>query len=126
MNHLTPSYSVQVDEARSELHFKTSGLFDDATMDAFLHEVAKAAGPLLVQKGKIRAFGDLTEYVTQTREIGAKMAETLLKAEANGIEKTAIVIDSAILKMQYQRVSEGRNVEIFSNTNDALSWLRAP
>lgn len=125
MATLAPTYSVKADEARAELHFKTSGLFDEASMDAFLREVAKVAGPLLASKGKIRAFGDLTDYVTQTREIGARMADTLRKAESSGIEKTAIVINSVILKMQYKRVSEGRNVEIFSEKTEALSWLRA-
>ncbi|MDY7099047.1 MAG: hypothetical protein SXU28_12985 [Pseudomonadota bacterium] len=124
MDRLKPTYSVRMDEERGELHFVTSGLFDAPTMAAFLREVARQAGPVLASGRKLRAFGDLTDYVTQTKEIGEQMAQTLAQAESSGIEKTAIVINSAILKMQYKRVSEGRNVEIFETAEDALRWLR--
>lgn len=124
MSDLAPRYSVHIDENRSELHFVTSGLFDAETMDAFLKEVGKAVGPILASRRKIRALGDLSDYVTQTREIGEKMAKTLARAEDAGIERTAIVINSAILKMQYQRISKGRNVAIFEDKQEAINWLR--
>ena len=124
MADLAPSFEVSVDEERRELHFMTSGFFDKASMDAFLEEISSKAAPLLSRKGAIRAFGDLTDYVAQSREIGEIMAETLRRAEESGIERTAIVITSPILKMQYARVSEGRNVEIFDSKIDALNWLR--
>ena len=124
MEDLTPRFSVHFDPAHNELHFATSGLFDAQSMDAFLAEVTRTVGPVL-QKGKrVRALGDLNDYVTQTREIGERMAQILEQAEQNGIEKTAIVINSTILKMQYKRVSEGRNVEIFEDRDTALVWLR--
>jgi len=125
MNTLAPSYSVELDPVRGELHFVTSGLFDKPAMDAFLREVAKAVGPLLADKRKLRALGDLRGYVTQTREIGAQMAATLERAESIGIERTAIIINSTMLKLQYKRVSEGRNVQIFEDAEAALAWLRA-
>jgi hypothetical protein len=126
MSSLAPSFTVTLDDARGELHFVTSGLFDRKAMDAFLAEVGKAIGPLLKQKRKLRALGDLRGYVTQTREIGEQMARTLEQAEAVGIERTAIIINSAVLKMQYKRVSEGRNVQIFEDPDAALAWLRSP
>lgn len=121
---LKPTFWVQVDEERGELHFSTSGLFDQASMAEFITEVGNKVGPLLASKRRIRAFGDLSGYVTQTREIGKTMERTLTNAERAGIERTAIVINSAILKMQYKRVSEGRNVKIFENRDEALEWLR--
>ncbi len=125
MTDLTPRYAVHVDEARGEIHFETSGLFDMATMDAFLAETNAKAGPLLAKGQKLRSLGDLSNYATQTPEIGAKMADTLQRAEEFGIEKTAIIITSTLLKMQYSRVSEGRNVSIFDNKSDAIAWLRS-
>lgn len=125
MDELTPTYSVSVDAERNELHFTTSGLFDTASMDAFNQEIAKAVGPILAQKRRMRAFGDLTGYAVQTREISAKMAETLAAAEAVGIERVAIVLTTTLVRIQFQRVSEGRNVKIFENKADALEWLRA-
>lgn len=125
MADLAPSFSVSVDRERAELHFVTSGLFDSASMHAFIVEVGKAIKPMLDEGIAIRALGDLRGYVTQTQEIGATMAKTLANAEKAGIERTAIIINSAILKLQYKRVSEGRNVEIFENEADALAWLRS-
>ena len=125
MSELTPTYSVSVDAERRELHFATSGLFDKSTMRAFNEEIARAVSPILAQKRRMRALGDLTGYVVQTREISSKMAETLAAAEAVGIERVAIIMTSALVRMQYQRISEGRNVKIFDNREDALAWLRA-
>ena len=125
MEDLTPTYSVTVDEERSELHFVTSGLFDKEAMEAFNRAIAKAVGPILAKKRKMRALGDLSGYVVQPREISVKMAETLAAAEAVGIERVAIIMTSTLVRMQYLRISEGRNVKIFDNREDALAWLRA-
>ena len=124
MEDLTPTYSVHVDEDRCELHFTTSGLFDFDSMNAFNQEIAKAVGPILAQKRTMRALGDLSGYAVQSREISAKMAETLAAAEAVGIERVAIIMTSTLVRMQYQRISEGRNVKIFDNRTEALEWLR--
>ena len=125
MASLAPSFSVKVDEMRRELHFVTSGLFDQASMQAFNEEVAKAVGPILAKKQKMRALGDLSDYAVQTREISDAMTVTLKSAEAVGIERVAIIMTSMLVKMQYQRVSEGRNVKIFDDRAQALAWLRA-
>lgn len=125
MQDLTPNYTVRVDEERRELHFTTSGLFDQESMRAFNEEIARAVSPILTQKRTMRALGDLTSYAVQTREISAKMAETLAAAEAVGIERVAIIMTSPLVIAQYKRVSEGRNVKIFEDRTEALKWLRA-
>jgi len=87
MEDLAPSFSVRFDPVHNELHFATSGLFDAQSMDSFLAEVTKTVGPVL-QKGKtLRALGDLTDYVTQTREIGERMAQSLSRLNKTGLRR---------------------------------------
>ena len=124
MDPLAPSYSVKVDTTRRELHFATSGLFDNEAMDAVMAAIAKEVGPLLADGKPIRALGDLTNYVTQTRHIGDRMAKIFEEAEKVGVERTAMIITSSLLSLQYQRLTKGRNIRIFDNRNDALKWLR--
>ena len=127
MNEMTsfkPSYSASIDEARRELHFVSSGFFDEEAMTGLQTEIGKVAAPFLSKGIRFRAFGDLSGYMVQTKEISDKMMIVLERAEQIGIERVAIVIKSAIVRLQYARVSEGRNVKIFDNRDEALEWLR--
>ena len=69
------------------------------------------------RKGLLRSFQKASALLA--------VEETLAAAEAVGIERVAIIMTSALVRMQYQRISEGRNVKIFDNREDALAWLRA-
>lgn len=125
MNHLAPTYSVQVDRDRHELHFVTSGLFDAAKMEECVQEIGRQVAPLLSKGQKIRALGDLSEFVTQTRDVAEKMQKTLVDAQKFGVERTAIFITSSLVALQYKRLSTGLPIKIFDNRSDALLWLRA-
>jgi len=125
MQELKPSYSASIDQHHGELHFATGGLFAVEDMKKFQALLVKTVGPFIEQRRTFRALGDLSEYVTQTREVGEMMRETLENGEKFGVDRTAIVIASATLKLQYKRVSAGRNLQIFDNRFEALEWLRS-
>lgn len=93
-------------------------------MDALMSEITRSVGPLLSDRKPVRAFGDLTGFVTQTREIGDRMAQILAQAEQVGVERTAVVITSSLLKLQYKRLIEGRQIRIFDSKVEAMNWLR--
>lgn len=118
-------FSVSVDEARRELHFTASGVFDAQSMAALNIEIAKGVNPILAQQRTLRALGDLSDYRIQSREISAEMAETLAAAEAVGIERVAIIMTCANLRDTYRGVTESETVKIFDNRDDALGWLRS-
>ncbi len=124
MTTLAPKFSASIDYGRRELHFATSGLFDVAAMQALQAEIGEAIGPFLSERMTFRAFGDLTDYAVQTKDISEEMTRLLCAGEKVGIEKTAILITSTIVRMQYARISQGCSVEIFDNRSDALAWLR--
>ena len=79
---------------------------------------------LLADRKPFRAFGDLSGYVVQSREISEEMTNVQRNAEKIGIERVAILITKALVRMQYQRVAEGQNVQIFETGENALEWLR--
>lgn len=124
MDDLTPRYSATIDADRREPHFTTSGFFDVKAMQGLQQEIGKAAAPLLADRKPFRAFGDLSGYVVQSREISEEMTNVQRNAEKIGIERVAILITKALVRMQYQRVAEGQNVQIFETGENALEWLR--
>lgn len=124
MDNLDPTFSVTVDLERGEVHFTVGGLWDMATMLAFQSELLAKSKPLFEKGRKIHALGDLSSFVTQTREISDSMRMVVMESAKLGTVKTAIVGGSTLMKMQYKRLNKGINLEFFEKKNDALSWLR--
>lgn len=125
MQTLAPTYSITADVERNEVHFAASGLWDMPTMVEFQRELLAKAKPLIERQAKILSLGDLRGLVTQTREVAEAMRVVIVESAKLGTVKTAIVSDNLLAKMQYKRLNEGINVEIFESKADAISWLRA-
>ena len=128
METLAPTYTITVDPNRDEVHFAASGLWDMPKMIDFQRELLEKAKPLIERQAKIRALGDFSGLVTQTREVADAMRIVIRESAKLGVVKTAIVSDNLLAKMQYKRLNEGIEsgvVEIFEGKTEALSWLRS-
>ena len=53
------------------------------------------------------------------------MRDHLLNARKFGLKRVAIMGASALVKLQYKRLSDGIEVEYFDNRDDAIRWLRS-
>jgi hypothetical protein len=125
MNTLSPSFSVSSFPERAEVHFAASGLWDMDTIVAFQRDLIAAGKPMFESGRKMRVFGDLTGFVTQKREIAEGIRMIVMESARLGTERTAIVSDSPLAAMQYKRINEGINAEIFEDRGEAMAWLRA-
>jgi len=124
MDILAPSYSVAIDHTRGEIHFSASGRWDEAKVIELNKELLKTAKPFTEAKRPIRVLGDLREFNVQTQEIADLMRQSQEGSAALGVVKMAILCSSALVKMQFQRVSEALNLQVFENEADAVAWLR--
>jgi hypothetical protein len=125
MDALAPSFSIQVDLDRDEVHFAASGLWDMPKMIEFQRDLLEKTKPLLERQASIMTLGDLRGLVPQTREVADAIRVVIVESQKLGVVKTAIVSDNLLAKMQYSRLNEGINAEMFDNKADALHWLRS-
>ncbi len=124
MNALTTSSSVNLDKGRGEVHFSIEGFWDLAGMTSFLAELDSKSLPLVKARKPIFVYGDFTGFVPQDRAAGDAIRKQLLNAQKFGLRRVAIVGASALVKLQYRRLSEGIDVKFFDEKAPALSWLR--
>jgi hypothetical protein len=125
METLAPSFSVVPDMARNEIFFTAAGLWDDKVLADFSRELLSKGKPFFSEGIKMRVLGDLTGFVAQTREIAAGIRLIVTESARLGVIRTAIVTDSQLTKMQYKRVNDGINLEIFATKAQAIAWLRS-
>ncbi|MBV7266676.1 hypothetical protein [Erythrobacter ani] len=125
MSTLAPVHSISVDLDHAELHFAVGGFWTPEAMGQFLTDLAKAASPFLKSREPFTALGDLREFVPQNRETAAAIRDSLLMGQKNGLTRFAVVSASPLVKLQYQRITDGVEVEFFDAPKDAEQWLRA-
>ncbi|MGB7419638.1 MAG: hypothetical protein WA918_10710 [Erythrobacter sp.] len=125
MNELAPKFLVSADLERKEVHFACSGYFDMPTMVEFQRELLAKSKPLIERQVSFRTLGDLRGFVTQGRDVAEVIRTVVMESAKLGVTRTAVVADNALAKMQYLRISEGINVEVFDTKGEALGWLRA-
>ncbi|MBH5321846.1 STAS/SEC14 domain-containing protein [Aurantiacibacter sediminis] len=124
MANLDPTYRIDIDDEHGEIHFAVAGYWDRDRMLGFLKELDANATPILMSRNRLRALGDMSELTAQNREVGELISKHLQGAQRAGLERIAIVTDSATVRMQYRRLSEGLDVAFFSSQAEALAWLR--
>ncbi|MEP3051171.1 MAG: STAS/SEC14 domain-containing protein [Erythrobacter sp.] len=126
MSVTTSSYDVSYHAVHGEVHFKIAGLWQEDAMQTFFDKINEAALPLMKARRPIHALGDMTEFVPQNRVVGEAIRDHLMGAQKFGLRRIAIITDSALVRLQYKRLSAGIEVDYFENQVDAIAWLRKP
>lgn len=119
------AYSIRVDGGARLLDMKLKGFWDVATVERFAHAIA-LAGQMLKSTGcppsEQLYLVDNSTLDIQSQEV-VRRFEQLLDGGANPSRRTAVVVSSALLKMQARRV--GPNHRFFEEREAALRWLES-
>ena len=70
-----------------------------------------------------RVFADCREYPVQSTEIGEAFGKLFLKLMAENKGHYAIIAASTLNKIQAKRAIPQPNVQVFSDTEEAMEWL---
>lgn len=121
---LSGKYEVKVDSRRGVVYQKNIGLWTEADMERFHNDVVKKVIPLLKGK-KWTAISDSREY--KTSPIAESMASHIDYCEKNGMVGGAVIVDSAIVKMQINRAAKGSGLSpmAFTSLDEAEEWLKS-
>lgn len=124
MDTLAPTSRIDADPRTRELHFTIAGFWTLAAMEAFLTDLARAAGPFIKQRETFTALGNLADFVPQDRATADAIRDSLLLASQNGLTRFAVVSPPPLVKMQYRRITEGLDYAAFDDETSARRWLR--
>ena len=125
MSITKPHYDARLVEEHDELHFSCGGFWDVETMEAFFAELANTLQPIFKARKTYSVLGDFTDAMPQDRATTQVSIDNLKNSQKYGLRRIAIVNASALMKLQYKRMSEGLDVEFFDTKPAALAWLRA-
>lgn len=124
MTTLAPTSEISADPDKRELYFVIAGFWTLDAMQAFLKDLAKAAGPFIRKGEPFTAMGNLAEFVPQDRATAEAIRDSLLLARKNGLTRFAVVSPPPLVKMQYRRITEGLVYEAFEDEASARQWMR--
>lgn len=125
MTGLAPQFWVERDDQHREVHYALSGLFTEDVIPNLFKSLFEASLPFIEDKGGFRVLGDLREFVVQPQEISPYMQKSQDDSARAGVDRMAIVYSSALVKLQFTRVSAALELGTFTDPDEALSWLRA-
>ena len=125
METLAPTFDTAVDEANCEFHSKVSGFFSVDTLQPYFDEVAEACMPFMKARKPIYASIDFSDFVPQDAATGEAIRDHLQLSQKFGLRRLAVIGASALVKIQYKRLSQGIKVEFFDDSTAARDWLRS-
>ena len=114
------TYELKVDTQRGIVYETFNGFLD---MDSMHKDYVAKVGPLL--KGKKWAkCSDMINYKTTTLDDGSAHLAWCLE---NGMQQGAIIVASAIVKMQMNRMGKDSKINpvAFESLEEADTWLKS-
>jgi hypothetical protein len=102
------------------------GTWDVAEALRFKAEVAAVLTHCGRTCGAVRMLADLTEHHLQCSRVSEVNAETAQIIKDARIERYALAVPGALLRLQARRLLCGVNFSMFANREDAAAWLDWP
>ena len=123
----SPPYTVCVDRPRLLIRATLHGLWQLGTLERFRREMERALAELATTGAtpdRFRLLVDLRDHGVQPREV-AQAIQAQLTHHASAGPHAILVSQSALHKMQVQRMGATLNAAYFADEAAALAWLLA-
>lgn len=121
-----PAFTIRIDAPRKYVEIRLRGQWDEATARRFEREL-RAALPALPRGGcpigAQNTLFDSTEYAVQSQDVSAVLAG-MAGDPSIGSRRIAVLVSSALSKLQTRRVAPGYGV--FDDRDAAMAWLFEP
>jgi serine/threonine-protein kinase len=116
-------FEVAPDHHLRMLRIALRGFWDNATMADYMKVVREAIGGLQRVGGCRYILIDMTGYPIQSQEIAEGHAAALRIVTQAGDIRVALVMQSALSKLQASRVAADTGQRMFDTENAAQEWL---
>lgn len=115
-------YDISLDRNRRLLRAVFTGLWDIQTLNRYEVEREAAVRGAGWRSGEYDYLLDLRDHPVQTQDVAAKGDEYYRSFQPRP-RKLALIITSALARMQVTRVVKGTQERFFDNEKAALDWL---
>jgi hypothetical protein len=119
-----PKFEVRYDPAARLLRWTMRGFWTMADVAAFAQSMRAATKPLGAPPHSYDGLCDSRDFPVQSGEVSAALGEIDRIGGAMRKGRFAIVVGSAMNKLQAQRTLKGEGIRVFLVLDDALAWLR--
>jgi len=120
------SYAIEIREAERLVLIRLEGTWDEVTMARYEKEIIAAFQQIRRFPSPTRALNDARGYPPQPTAI-AKRYEELYKQKGQYLpDRVAVIMDSAVAKLQAARVVPDKRMRIFGDEKAARAWLFSP
>ena len=120
-----PYQKIQIFEDKGEMHIAFGGMWNPEITREKMQEMSLAAIPLIKDGKPLYALTDFTDALPQDQESASIIAQQMQNAKHFNLKRVAVLNASALMKLQYQRVTKDIDVQYFTSKSEALHWLRA-
>ncbi|WP_457313525.1 hypothetical protein [Sphingomonas sp. UYAg733] len=119
-----PKYEITMDVTRKLLTIRVSGYWNQALLDDYKAVITAKLAELGSSTPELRVLVDVREHGVQAQHIANQM-QSFLKVIGPRVGRVAVIVDSALQKMQTRRINPAGGDGIFGSEDDATSWLLA-
>lgn len=123
MNSTTP-FAIHVDWSRRIIRMTIRGYWDQPTLAAFTRALEAEEGRLRPEAGEFAYLCDARALKIQSKDVGTLWTSFLTLRNPRGL-RTAVVVSSALSRLQIERVAGTSNRRVFVELGEALDWLAA-
>ena len=118
----SPSFTIEVDQSNGVIRATTYEFWTLATLEQY--EAAVVTAQETVRRSGLRPLLliDVRRHGVQSREV-AQGLQRFAGSKYGQATKTAVIVESALYRLQAARIGSSAHHAIFQNDDDALQWL---
>lgn len=116
-------FSFSFDENRILLLLTQSGYWSLETFNRFEEEFLALHADIRSRHGHYRALSDCTDFSVQSNEVSQAFEILFANLMNENRGRYAIIVGSALNKMQARRVLPQPHVKMFTDIEPAMTWL---
>ena len=117
------TFSIDIDPSRDLVRICLAGFFSLDDVERFQADLSQAHQRLgCARKGGPLTINDISGMAIQSQDVVARWT-AFLANPAHRSRRLAFVVGSTLARMQLQRTIVGRDAKVFTNVDEAESWL---
>jgi hypothetical protein len=118
-------YNISTDLTKDLVHVELEGFWAESDFSKFMDDLHSAVTKLRCKPGEHLLLCDLTRLNVMSQDIVSYVMSELNSEGPRDARWIAIVVGSALLKLQMQRMLLRANAQIFDDVGSAHEWLMA-
>jgi hypothetical protein len=120
---MSEPFSISVDRHLKLLSFRCWGHWDLDTVQRFRAGLGSAMAPLVATGAAFDVFVDLSDFPPQPQVVAEQLQQSVTRAKEMGMRRGACLVQSALTKLQFARVSAFPHFRYFTAADEARAWL---